>query len=66
MPRYEGGLADYGRRNEIRKQNKPKMGKGAPLRADGNDGDEQIRSTSNGVMLFKKFNGDWYFVSLSK
>jgi len=48
------------------KANKPKIAKGTPSPNEGSNGDEQLRITSDGLVLYKKVNNKWYsFLSTS-
>ena len=49
-----------------RKQGKIKIFNKEPLKSDGSNGDLRICSTSRGVELFVKYNGSWYYTTLTK
>lgn len=49
---------------EQTKQPKVVLGKGVPLRQDGNDGDIRVNLTSSGIALFIKYAGTWYSARL--
>lgn len=53
------------RRLDITKQQKIKIANGIPSKADGNNGDIQIRNTNFGVRLYAKINNKWYYVSMN-
>jgi len=42
---------------------RPIIGKGYPKRSEGIDGDFSLRQSNEGLKLFVKFGGDWYFVA---
>ena len=42
---------------------RPIIGKGFPKKSEGIDGDFSLRQSNEGLKLYVKFGGDWYFVS---
>ena len=42
---------------------RPIIGKGFPKASEGIDGDFSLRQSDEGLKLYVKFGGDWYFVS---
>ena len=42
---------------------RPIIGKGYPKKSEGIDGDFSLRQSNEGLKLFVKFGGDWYFVA---
>ena len=43
-----------------------KVTTGLPVSAEGSNGDIQIRQTSEGVVLYAKYNNSWYKTVLTK
>lgn len=48
------------------KQNKIKVDTGMPLKANGSNGDIQIRANNLGVVLYIKYNNSWYYSTMTK